>query len=530
MVFFNANKKFLLFVFLTFLTFNYRGQTSPINRIENWLLDHETSRIDVILDTLNNTLRTAQKKNDLKTQVHIYQRIAVAYANRLKDLNKALAIAKKIKNISKNPKNSIYMVDFYNTMSNIFYLDRIHQSKAWQYADSAIEYAQKHFPDETFPYVYSNSALRYLNKNDYEKALAIFYSLLNWKNKNHLLQQVYTNIGIAHMYSQKHDSVEFYFLKSLDLAKKTHSKSDDFIRVLNLGIFYQETGNNEKALNYLKEAESKIAVSVLFHHKRILQQSFAELYESSGDYPKAIKYRKLEMQYVDSIQSFNLSEQVSAFEHKERIKALESNYRILELEKTGLYRKYIFILIFLLAVGIFTYFHLRNGKIKAQLQIEKEHLERANMVYEKDAAERETATKSMILLEKENLILSILTRLKKEKEKFSDVDWQILNEIITDLDRSLNNKRWIDFETRFSKVHPQFLENLKIDFPNLTQNEKNLCCFLLLNMSSKEICAITYQSLESVNMARIRLRKKLNLTNTKQDLAAFLANYSNRKK
>jgi DNA-binding CsgD family transcriptional regulator len=42
-------------------------------------------------------------------------------------------------------------------------------------------------------------------------------------------------------------------------------------------------------------------------------------------------------------------------------------------------------------------------------------------------------------------------------------------------------------------------------------------------MSSKEIAAITQQSTKSVEVARARLRKKLNLTNTTSNLVVYLS-------
>ncbi len=508
------------------------GQTLRINDLEDWLVENESSKSEVILGNLMPLLRQAEKQDNSKNQILVLKALVKIYSYRLKDVESALTCARKIKQIALKKKKSIYMIDYYNKMAEIYFFERLGIEKFYQYTDSAIIYGKKHFPNHPIPLSYSNSALKYLNEKDYPKALNIFYSLGNWSaiNKSELYQKIYSNIGIAHMLAQNYDSVEIYFKKSLDLSFQTETKNDDFIRFLNLGIFYQETNQIPQAMEYLKKAENLINCSVLFFYKKKLPQTYAELYESLKQFQKANEYRKLEMLYNDSIQSFNLSEQISSFEHKERVKKLENSNQILELEKIALNRKsiiYVFMLITIIIGGLFIYVHFRNEKIKAQLQTEKEQLERINIAYEKDYAERETASKSMMLLEKENLIISILTRLKNEKDKFSEGDKPLLNEIISDLDRSLNNKRWIDFEMRFNRVHPEFLENLKVDFPRLTQNEKNLCCFLLLNMSSKDICAITYQSLESVKMARIRLRKKLNLTNTKQDLSAFLANYTN---
>jgi DNA-binding CsgD family transcriptional regulator len=48
-----------------------------------------------------------------------------------------------------------------------------------------------------------------------------------------------------------------------------------------------------------------------------------------------------------------------------------------------------------------------------------------------------------------------------------------------------------------------------------------MCAFFKLNMTSKEIAALTYQSLNSIKVARYRLRKKLRLEK-EDNLVTFL--------
>jgi DNA-binding CsgD family transcriptional regulator len=59
-------------------------------------------------------------------------------------------------------------------------------------------------------------------------------------------------------------------------------------------------------------------------------------------------------------------------------------------------------------------------------------------------------------------------------------------------------------------------------YPDLTPNEKKICAFLRLNMSTKDIAAITHQSVHSLNVARTRLRKKLGIDGTDENLVNFL--------
>jgi CheY-like chemotaxis protein/DNA-binding CsgD family transcriptional regulator len=80
---------------------------------------------------------------------------------------------------------------------------------------------------------------------------------------------------------------------------------------------------------------------------------------------------------------------------------------------------------------------------------------------------------------------------------------------------------WKDFEARFEHVYEVFYKRLMDMFPELTPGERKLCALLRLNVSSKDIAIVTSQNPQSVDMARYRLRKKLNL-NPEENLVDFL--------
>lgn len=518
-------------IFLIWLNSPVFSQSKRMIELENWLQENEAIEVKTVFDTLNSALKESKRTKKKSDEVSVLLHLSAMSIMRIKDFEKAVSYAKKIRDIAQKQQPSIFMVDYYNIMGEIYYYELMNKDKAIAYYDSAVSYGKIHFPKKSFVRAASNSALSFMNAKDFKKALKIFQEIdpKQFESNPHISQKLYSNIGVAYMHGGILDSVQFYFQKALNIALKTKSKSDDFKRHLNFGVFYQEIGNFEKAVFHLSEAEKLIDCNVLYRYKRLLQEAFADLYLSNNDFKKAHDYRKLERIYTDSINFFNLSEQSFSYEYKEKIKKLKFKNDILKLENTVSQRKIeiiLLILFTLMTIVFLVFLRQREIKQKAQLKAEKEHLERINLEYEKEASERETASKSLVLLEKENLIQTISKRLKKAQDKFSEKDRPILNEIISELELSMNNKRWIEFETRFNKVHPEFLNKLKIDFPNLSPNDKNLCCFLLLNMTSKEISAITHQSVDSINMARIRLRKKLNLTNTKQDLSSFLAQYT----
>jgi DNA-binding CsgD family transcriptional regulator len=74
-------------------------------------------------------------------------------------------------------------------------------------------------------------------------------------------------------------------------------------------------------------------------------------------------------------------------------------------------------------------------------------------------------------------------------------------------------------------VHKSFFDKLTVDYPSLTPKERRLCALLYLDLTTKEICQITGQSLIAIENARTRLRKKFDLTNEKINLSTYLTTF-----
>jgi len=83
-----------------------------------------------------------------------------------------------------------------------------------------------------------------------------------------------------------------------------------------------------------------------------------------------------------------------------------------------------------------------------------------------------------------------------------------------------------EMETFFSRAeaaHQDFLHKLETLFPDLTEQEKKLATLLRINLSNKEIAALLNITPKSVETARYRLRKRLNLSPT-ENLNQFFTN------
>ena len=98
-----------------------------------------------------------------------------------------------------------------------------------------------------------------------------------------------------------------------------------------------------------------------------------------------------------------------------------------------------------------------------------------------------------------------------------------LKHVIERLQKNSNTgSDWTEVEKVMEANNDAFFDNLIREYPNLTKNERKLCVFLHMNLSTKEISNISKQSIGSINIARSRLRKKFGITGDDKSLIAFL--------
>ena len=137
---------------------------------------------------------------------------------------------------------------------------------------------------------------------------------------------------------------------------------------------------------------------------------------------------------------------------------------------------------------------------------------------------KELTTNVMSLMKKNEMLSEITDKLiEVESQAVKEETKTALKRIAIDIEKSTQEKIWEEFEVRFKQVHSDFYEKLISQFPDLSPNEQRLCAFLRLNLSSKEIAAITGKNSRSIEMARFRLRKKLGISSQDINLINFIS-------
>jgi ligand-binding sensor domain-containing protein/DNA-binding CsgD family transcriptional regulator len=158
-----------------------------------------------------------------------------------------------------------------------------------------------------------------------------------------------------------------------------------------------------------------------------------------------------------------------------------------------------------------------------QLEKEIEKLKNDKLQIKILAKDKELVNNSLQVVKKNKTLNGIISKLKdidtnilddSTKFEFNKLHKSIVKEVNTD-------KSWKDLEKHIKNVHFEFLKRLKEKYPTISPRELDLSTYLLMNMSTKEIAEIMNISNGGVELARYRLRKKLEL-NKKENLIGFL--------
>jgi DNA-binding CsgD family transcriptional regulator len=289
-----------------------------------------------------------------------------------------------------------------------------------------------------------------------------------------------------------------------------------------LGKITYENGEWAKSLRYNREGFSMAQSMRQLRQVMITARYISLLHEKDRRFDSALFYHKIFSDMADSLSQSGNVRAVKLLEIRQEYQKKQKESELnMALEMSGRRTWLIIYLssgVVLLAVIIILFLMLKIEKQKKrQAEVEKlglnEKLEYQN---------KELTTNVLFMTRMNELVVALAEKLKKLSLTDNSENSGIVKSIINELERTSNPDNWKEFEVRFQKVHTDFYRKLSEQFPDLTPNELKLCAFLRLNMSTKEISSITFQSQNSIMVARSRLRQKLGITKD-ENLVTFLA-------
>jgi tetratricopeptide (TPR) repeat protein len=323
-------------------------------------------------------------------------------------------------------------------------------------------------------------------------------------------------------------SAHTFYHKALRLRKAKKNKLGMTRSFNNLGQFYVETvKNDDSAVFYLKQA---INLGTEIGYWQTVSSStklLYKLYRQKEKYKDAYETLVLNRQVNDSLFNVESSRKIAQLEMQFEFDRQQSLLQAKQKEK----ELYAWMgggaLTFLLIIVTLLFFLQRSKTKRSELEQAHLQLERINLKNDLAIKDKELAANIMYLLNKNELINSMSEKLLDIKTQLSAENQPAIQKVVLDLQSNLQPELWQEFDFRFQQVHEQFYKVLNERFPDLSPSDRRLCAFLKLNMTTKEISAITHQNAKSIDVARTRLRKKLNLTGTDHNLVSFLLHLDN---
>lgn len=329
---------------------------------------------------------------------------------------------------------------------------------------------------------------------------------------------------------------QYYYSKGLEIAEANQFEELQLKCNEGLGNIAKDKHAYDSAISYLSKAlvlsdsisVPKLKVEVLFE--------MADLFEQQNRLEKAYPYLKEAHAIQDSINDSwksiqqNEIHQIYQLEWQEQEnKLLENNLSLaqLKLNQRSLMLVGSFIILIILLWLLTLLYRKRSLERKMSQQVNEQNQtiqEQEILIHQQSqeqlqtelsAKTRQLATYSLSAIKHVQATEEIISRLSQliYNQPVKAGTKKELEQVIQQMKRDLMKSDWEEFKTYYEQVHPSFYENLIERHADLSANEEKLCAFISLGLSTKDIASLTFRQVRSVESARLRLRKKLNIEN-----------------
>lgn len=373
---------------------------------------------------------------------------------------------------------------------------------------------------------------------------------------NGIKSQLLTGLGMNNCLDSTHTLLNgkdgFYYVSNNEKAFK-HRYPLIIRQIVATGkdsILYAESPGMKTATVRIPHSLNSIKIQFVMPEYRgsqaVTYQCFLEKYDSHWGNPQYLNQKEYTQlgkgNYVFHVRARNLIDGIVT-EKTVKIKILPAWY-----ETWFAYLVYI-VLLFLAFRAIMKLMTRRANKELQRVKKEKElqlKEQEATFAAEKEKKEKEVvklrnqqlemelkhkaseiADSTMNLVRKNDMLQAIDDSMEDLSEGIRREDSKAsLTKKISDIRKEIylhqnDDENWDKFEQNFNLVYDNFMAKLTARYPNLKLNDIKLCAYLKMGLSSKEIASLLNTAVRSVETARYRLRKKLNL-NSGENLSDFI--------
>lgn len=443
----------------------------------------ETAHFDEALEYCTKAHTLFSEKKDLENLAKVNSYFAFIYAQ-LNNTPKAIDYYKKTLGFYKTKNDKTGIIKSLNNLGNAYFVLSRYDSSQYYFQKSQMVLQEYNDP-VLKAFVLSNLGKLFFSKKEYTQAENY---LLEAKN---ILQQNKINDKEAN-YNANYNLATFYIkqnkpLEALDYAIKT-------------GDFVQKNIVDFNNIKYLSNLYNAYLLNKDYKNATITFQKYDSIREILNIEEKAVNVERIKAQHE--------------YELKHKLNTLKQDKRNLVYT--------VILVVFLLVIIISVLIAINYKNRTEALDLEKKLIEarEKELEFDNHMKEKLLVHQSLEQQKVETIITSILEKINGLKGKYQNTDE--ISEIVNELKVNTKPNTWEDFEYHFLQVHESFYKKLEQKHPNLTNYDKRLAAMLKLRLSTKEISNLLNVTHRTIENSRTRLRKKLNLTNTKEDLSKYL--------
>ncbi|MFK8005036.1 MAG: PAS domain-containing protein [Saprospiraceae bacterium] len=207
--------------------------------------------------------------------------------------------------------------------------------------------------------------------------------------------------------------------------------------------------------------------------------------------------------------------EISHFTSEIKLRDTNGKIKYAQLILNGLYKNNIFkgCLITIMDISTQKEIQIKEQELKELKSKEKSNLEHQMLLqHDLDSRIRELTTNQMLITKKNNLIHELGKKLEEIVKQPESKIKPSIRKIISSIKRqNVFDDDWENLKIHFVKMHPSFLKKLIARSSKITEKDLRHCAYIKLGFSAKETSSLLGTLPRSIEQARFRIKKKLNL-------------------
>ena len=472
----------------------------------------------VSLRYLQEALRLEQKLKDT-TLLKLYHTIGNNYQNLQSHYLSLTFFYKELDLQQKLNPDKIFYVE--NNIGGCYYFlgDKKKARIFWEKSLEGFEAFIKKYPydikDIGATLIYNNLAVLEMDQGNNVRALEM---LTRFKEQNILAGDTsktimaYENLSNAYYKLNDNQSALESLYNGMELAKKINSDYDIASLSSELGkVYFHGFKNKDSAKYYLQKSYNLSDEKQFLDIKLSSSEKLASYFEENKQFDKALQYSKIAKELAVHTLKLDNTKKITLLEFEYEQKLKQERSLVKQKKRENILILGITVLL-LFSVIIFLMFKLQKSKAQ------KRSVENKLLARSLEKKNKELTGNAIQIIQSNEMLKFTQKELRNIR---NDSQLPVLSNLINTLNSGTQAFNKAEFEKIFMETEGDFYRRLLQEYPNLTKNEIRLCAFLKLNLSTKEIAAITQKSAHSIVVARSRLRKKLNIEKH-EELAVFL--------